>query len=91
MSTAQCVAQVETVAVAKHGSLEVVSQQKQQKVRDKIEDRAKRRQAAEQDERKCEAHKQQLTAVHQKYSEDVDVQEGGIRTAKHHPYVSLVY
>eukprot|EP00878_Enallax_costatus_P007711 GHUV01008072.1.p1 GENE.GHUV01008072.1~~GHUV01008072.1.p1 ORF type:complete len:178 (+),score=56.33 GHUV01008072.1:410-943(+) len=69
------VSQVESVAVAKHGSLEAVTQQKQQKVRDKIEDRAKRRKTVEQDERKEQAHMQQLTAVLKKYSEQSPLQE----------------
>jgi hypothetical protein len=47
---AGCCAQVEAVAVAKHGSLAAVAEEKQRRVRGKIEGRARRRAAEQQAE-----------------------------------------
>lgn len=71
-----CCTQVESVAVAKHGSLDAVSQQKQQKVKDKIEERARKRKTAEHTDQTEAARHQHLTAVLRKYSLEVPVQEG---------------
>lgn len=69
------VSQVESVAVAKHGSLDNVSRQKQQKVKDKIEGRAKSRKLAEQSALSEGSGHEKLTVMLHKYSAEQPDQE----------------
>lgn len=64
------------MAVGKYGSLDAMSQRKQQKVKDRIEDRAKKRKAAERSGLADTSCQHQLAAVLNRYSQDSPSQEG---------------
>lgn len=60
--------QVEEVAIKKHGSLEALEAEKQQRMQGKLEQRIQKRQAAEQEEERQRRHEERLQAMLEKYT-----------------------
>lgn len=72
--------QVEAVAVAKHGSLEALEEEKQRRMQGKLEQRMHKRQAAEQEEERQRRLDAQLQATLDKYTAQAEA--GGATSAE---------